>query len=233
MYCVKCGVELQKGTEECPLCGLRVWHPDLQEKAEPAPYPRFSEAEKVSHGGALFIVSFAFLIPLIVCLLADWRINGAVTWSGYVLGGLVAGYVSVCLPMWFRNPDPVIFYPTASAAFLLLALYVALKTGGRWFLSFAFPVWGILVLITESVIVLARHAVRDKRHRLLYIFGGAFIALGMTCVGIEFLLQVTFGIGMIGWSLYPLSALFLLGIMLIVIGICPSLRTSLYKKFFI
>lgn len=233
MYCVRCGVELQKGAESCPLCGLRVYHPELEEKPEAAPYPRYSEEEKVTHEGALFILSFAFLIPLVVCLLADRKISGAITWSGYVCGGLLAGYTAVCLPLWFRRPDPVIFFPVASAAFLLLSLYICMKTGGRWFLSFAFPVWGAMVLIIECVIVLVRHVVREKRHRLMYIFGGAFIALGLSCVLLEFLLQVTFGIRMIWWSLYPLSALFLLGLMMIIIGACKPLRKSLHKKFFI
>ena len=32
MYCVKCGVRLQEGTENCPLCGTPVWNPDASEK---------------------------------------------------------------------------------------------------------------------------------------------------------------------------------------------------------
>lgn len=39
MYCVQCGVELQKGAKVCPLCGLRVYHPDLQETPEAPPLP--------------------------------------------------------------------------------------------------------------------------------------------------------------------------------------------------
>ena len=27
MYCVKCGVKLQDGTETCPLCQTPVWNP--------------------------------------------------------------------------------------------------------------------------------------------------------------------------------------------------------------
>ena len=33
MYCVKCGVELQKGADACPLCGLPVYHPDMDESS--------------------------------------------------------------------------------------------------------------------------------------------------------------------------------------------------------
>ena len=29
MYCIKCGVELADSERVCPLCGTRVFHPDL------------------------------------------------------------------------------------------------------------------------------------------------------------------------------------------------------------
>ena len=37
MYCVKCGVELADSQRVCPLCGTRVFHPDI-----PAPLPTLS-----------------------------------------------------------------------------------------------------------------------------------------------------------------------------------------------
>ena len=119
------------------------------------------------------------------------------------------------------------------AALLGVTLYVCLKTGGRWFLPFAFPVGGALLVILETVIVLLRYAVRGRRHRVLYILGGASIALGGLCMLVEFLLRVSFGIPMQWWSLYPLAALTLLGLMLIVIAASAPLRESLHKRFFI
>ncbi len=233
MYCVQCGVELQKGVEKCPLCGLRVYHPELREQPEALPYPKRVEEETVSHGGLLFIVSFLFAIPLLVCLLVDFHLNGRIGWSGIVAFSLLASYLIFCLPLWFRRPNPVIFFPVAMAGVLGLCLYLCLVSGGRWFLSFAFPVGGAVLLIVEAVIVLLRYAVGEQRHRALFVFGGAFIGVGGLCVLIEFLLRVSFGIAMRWWSLYPLTALTLLGVMLIVIGACPPLRLSLHKKFFI
>ena len=234
MYCARCGVELQKGAAACPLCGLKAWHPELQEEPEPPVSPRLTrEGESVSHGGLVFVVSFLFVIPLAVCLLIDLRLNGRVGWSGVVAGGLLAGYIAFCLPLWFRRPNPVIFFPAALAAALCLCLYLCLRSGGRWFLPFAFPVGGALGLIVESVIVLLRYAVRGKRHRALFIIGGACIAAGGLCVLIEFLLKLSFPVAMRWWSLYPLAALFLLGLMLILIGAVRPLRDSLHKKFFI
>ena len=84
MYCARCGVELQKGVARCPLCSLPVWHPDLQEEKEPAPYPRYTEPETVSHSAVLFLLSFLFLLPALICLQVDLKLDGAVTWSGYV-----------------------------------------------------------------------------------------------------------------------------------------------------
>ena len=118
-------------------------------------------------------------------------------------------------------------------AALGLCLYLCLAGGGRWFLPFAFPVGGAVLLIVEAVIVLLRYAVGEQRHRALFVIGGAIIAVGGLCVLIEFLLQLSFGIAMRWWSVYPLTVLTLVGLALIVIGACRPLRDSLHKKFFI
>lgn len=234
MYCVKCGVELRKGVERCPLCGLTVYHPELREKPEPSPYPRYAEGgETVRHGGLLFVLTVLFAVPALVCLLMDLNMNGGIHWSGYVAFGLLWAYVAFCLPLWFKRHSPTVFFPITMAALIVLALYICLKTGGRWFLSFAFPVGGAVLLLGEAVIVLLRHAVGSRRHRALFILGGAAIAGGGLCMLIEFLLHVTFSLPMRWWCLYPLSALGLIGLALIVIGICAPLRASLHKKFFI
>ena len=46
MYCVNCGVELQKGVSACPLCGTRVYHPEIQEKPD-APEIGFDDFRKL------------------------------------------------------------------------------------------------------------------------------------------------------------------------------------------
>ena len=235
MYCIQCGVELPKGAERCPLCNLRVYHPDLPaEPPEARPYPPFDgSTERVRPGGLLLILSALFALPVILCLMVDLKLQGGVTWSGYAALGVAALYIAVCLPLWFPRGNAAAFFPITAAALLGVALYVCLKTGGNWFLPFAFPVGGAAALIVETVIVLLRYAVRGQRHRALYVFGGAAVAVGGLCMLIEFLLQVSFGIPMRWWSLYPLTALTLVGVMLIVIGACRPLRESLHKKFFI
>lgn len=233
MYCVQCGVELRKGAENCPLCGLRVYHPELKEQPEPLPYPRRAGEESVSRAGLLFIVSVLFVLPVLICLQIDHRLNGRIGWSGIVAFSLPAAYLMFCLPLWFRRRNPVIFFPVGMAAALGLCLFLCLRSGGHWFLPFAFPVGGAALLIAETVLVLLRYAVGERRHRALFVFGGALIAAGGLCVLIEFLLHLSFSLAMRWWSLIPLTALVLLGLMLIAVGACPPLRLSLHKKFFL
>ena len=231
MYCIKCGVELADSEKVCPLCGTRVFHPDLpRAQADPPfpPQPRL-KPEEVNRSGLLFILTVLALLPAVICLLCDWRYNQRIVWSGYSAGGVGLLYVLIVLPLWFRRPNPVIFVPIDFAAILLYLLYIDLATHGQWFLSFAFPVTGAIAILTCTVVTLLRYV----RKGYLYIFGGALILGGGITVLIEFLINVTFGIHeALFWSLYPLAAGVILGLMLLVIAICKPLRRSLHRKFF-
>ena len=231
MYCVKCGVALGDTEKQCPLCNTPVYHPDIVREDVAPLYPHDSMPPKQPHPwGILLIVSLLFLLPMSICLAADLNINGQMNWSGYVIGVLLMLYTIIVLPSWFRKPNPVIFTPIGFAAIALFLLYVCLATNGNWFLPFAFPVTGFLCLLVTAVVVLCRYT----RKGLLYVFGGASLAMGGFMVLLEYLLHITFGLPGIGtWSFYPLSVFALLGIGLILIAIVPSFRESLTKKFFV
>lgn len=232
MYCVKCGVELADSEKSCPLCGTKVICPEGMTRTDKeSPYP--PHPGKITEGltklGALFILSFAFAIPLIICLLADLDLNGQLNWSGYVAFSLVLLYTVFVLPLWFNKPNPVIFVPIGFLATGILLLYINLKTGGDWFLPFALPTVGISAIILTTVVTLTRY-VRGGRP---YIYGGSIIALGLFAILIEYLTCISFGIDrMWRWSLYPAISLFLIGMFLIIVGICKPLRRALKKKLF-
>ena len=90
MYCVNCGVELADSETVCPLCGTRVFHPDLPRKQAPSPYPAdpHGKPEEVNRSGILFVMTMLALLPAVICLLCDWRINGGIVWSGYAAGAI-------------------------------------------------------------------------------------------------------------------------------------------------
>lgn len=231
MYCIKCGVKLADTEKVCPLCATRVFHPELtQAQAHPLyPQDKLPPVQTRSKG-PLAVVTALFLLPIFIVLLCDLQLGNGITWSGFVVGAVLTAYVMLILPCWFHKPNPVIFVACDFAAAILYLLYINCATGGHWFLTFAFPVAGGLGLLVTAVVALLKYVPKGA----LYILGGAFIALGGFMLLIEFLLDLTFSLGgFIGWSLYPLVVLALLGGVLIFLAANRPARETMERKLFL
>ena len=231
MYCIKCGVDLSPGQTVCSVCGTRVYHPDIQPENAVPVYPKKEfQPEEFNRRGILFVITILSFLTLFLPLLFELSLRRGIDWSGYVAGGVLLFYLTFVLPLWFRRANPVIFVPCDFVGVLLYLLYIDLHTGGKWFLSFAFPVAGALGLIITAIVALMYYL----RRGVLYILGGGLIALGAWTVLIEFLIWVTFGVrATVFWSLFSLIIFFVLGMMLIVIAMVKPLRDSLHKVFFV
>lgn len=231
MYCANCGVKLADTEKQCPLCATPAFHPDIVRKVGEPLYPQFRyPAPPVNSRAAQIIATTLFLLPMLITLLCDLRINGKIIWSGFVIGALLVAYAGLVLPFWFRKPDPVIFVPCWFVAVGIYLLYINCVTSGDWFLPFAFPVVGCVGFIVTAVIVLLRYIPGGG----LYIFGGAAIALGAFMPLMEYLIYMTFQRPRFAaWSLYPLIVLVLLGAMLIFLAMNHAARETMERKFFI
>lgn len=229
MYCVKCGVALADTEKKCPLCDTVVYHPDIKQQPSHSLYPKDRKPKPQANSKAIngmFVI--LFLIPILICFLSDLQTDATLDWFGFAAGGIAVGYILFALPLWFKNANPVIFVPCDFAAVTVYLLYINCATNGDWFLSFAFPVAGALALIVCAVVTLA-HYLKAGR---LYIFGGGFIALGALMLLVEFLLMITFNLSFVGWSIYPLVVLVLLGGALIYLAINASARETMERKLF-
>ncbi|MBQ6849149.1 MAG: hypothetical protein IJN76_03735 [Clostridia bacterium] len=229
MYCVKCGVKLADTEKRCPLCNTVVCHPDFVQEADRPLYPgdklpQANAGTKALNG----VILILFLIPLLVCLNADGFWDGSIEWFGYVAGALALAYVAFALPLWFQKPHPVILVPCNFAAVAGYLWYIQYATDGHWFWSFALPVVAGIGAITCAVVTLLCCLRKGK----LYIFGGACMALGAFMPLVEFLMNLTFGLSFIGWSIYPLVVLFLFGGLLIYLAINSAAREILERKLF-
>lgn len=231
MYCVKCGVELADSEICCPLCKTRAYHPDVEREVTESKYPDFKSIDKqYNRRLVMMVITVIYFLPAVLSLMIDLRTNGCVNWSGYVIGALIVGYVSIILPLWFQRPNPVIFVPCAFAAVIVFLGYINFAVDGNWFFGFAFPITGALGFIVTAVVTLTKYL--RKGH--LYIWGGATLAFGAYFSLVELLIFFTFDkVGFVFWSLYPFVAFLMIGLMLIVIAICKPVRESLHKKFFI
>ena len=231
MYCIKCGVELSDSEKKCPICRLVPYHPELTREIIPPKYPEYTEPKKhVNRKTTLFVVTILMAVAAIQIALCDIMISGSVTWSSYASGGLILTYVLAILPLWFKHPNPVIFVPCDFVAVGLYIAMVNLITGGDWFVSFALPAVGIAGIIITTVVTLRRYV----RGGFFFIYGGALIAGGVYVSLIELFIHITFDIGkFFYWSFYPLTGCVLLGLAMLIIGICRPIREALEKKFFI
>lgn len=231
MYCVNCGVKLANTETVCPLCGVKAWHPEQETEPERPLYPRNRlPAPQVDPKGAQIITTGLFLLPFFVTLVCDLQLNGSVTWSGYVMGGLAVGYTVLVLPFWFRRANPVVFVPCDFAVLGLYLLYINLASGGNWFLGFAMPVVMFLGALVTAVTALLRYVRRGG----FYIFGGALMALGAFLPVMEHLISRTFCLpGFLGWSWYPMICLMVAGGVLLFLGGSARAKEAMERKFYL
>ncbi len=230
MYCIKCGAKLSDGQTVCPICETRVFHPDFVIPEENT-YPKVPfESEEFNRKGLLFVITMILLVPFILPILLELGWRSDVSWSGYTAGGTLIFYTAFIMPYWFKKQNPVIFVPIVFALTIGLLLFICFKTEGNWFMSFAFPVVGSLGIIITAATALLYYIKKGW----LYIIGGTLIAIGMWTVLLEFDIRTTFNAHTpFYWSLAPLTVLFIVGVMLIIIAIVKPLKESLRRIFFI
>ena len=230
MYCINCGVKLADSQRTCPLCQTEPIRYLEQRKWESGSYPQNRQPDVRPKSGAVngCILTF-FLICAVVTGLVDLQTDKKLSWFGFAAGGMLLAYVVFALPLWFQKPNPVIFVPCSFGAACLYLLYMDLATTGTWFLPFAFPVTAAFGLLATAAVTLLRYIHGGR----LYIIGGGFIALGGMLLLVESLLVSAFERRFVGWSLYPLFVLFLLGGLLIFLAINKTAREVMERKFFI
>ncbi len=229
MYCCNCGVELADTEKKCPLCGVRAYHPDIDRPEQEGLYPDHTPQPRMKPSTVHTVLIVLFLLPILVTIQCDLLINSTITWSAYVTGALLMTYIWLILPTWFKKPNPVIFVPCDFAVLGLFLMYICFATEGHWFFPFALPTLGFFTLVITTVITLMRYVPRGK----LYIFGGAFLAIGLYMPIMEALICLTFVKNFVYWFIYPTNALVLLGGMLIFLAIVRPARETMQRKFFI
>ena len=113
MYCVYCGVKLQDGAKECPLCRTPVTIAPASGTAEEALYSDRLPEKENRHGVTLVIwlLTAVMIAVCLGCLVFCLRTLGEAAWSGYVLmtAGLI--WMTLMFPLLFRRYRPMIFLP--------------------------------------------------------------------------------------------------------------------------
>ena len=230
MYCVYCGVKLQDGAKECPLCRTPVAIAQAPETTEKALYSdRLPEKEK-RHGIALvvWLLTTVMIAVCLGCLIFCLRTKGEASWSGYVLMSAGLIWMMLLFPLLFRRYRPMIFLPVDFICLAAFLLYICVKNGENWFLPFAFPVTGIACVLTLIGVAIFRY-IRQGRLRLLGLY---LVLIGASFMLIEFFQHITFVTPMWVWSLYCVCGFGALGLFLFIATLIPPLHAHLRKTFF-
>lgn len=230
MYCMKCGTKLGETEIKCPLCGFDL--PKLSPEQEKSLYPR-TERPRIAEDFKGLLLFFTLLL----CggggavLAIDLANGGGVSYSAWVLFGLLLFYTALILPRWFRKPNPVVFLPVFGVCFLVTLWYLDfLYFEAGWFFPLAFPLVGGFILMLETVVTLVRYLRGGK----FYVYGGFFIGLGCLSFASELGGRAFLGIPVcLTWSLIPLILFSILGVGLIVIGAVPPFRAYVTRRFFV
>ena len=229
MYCVYCGVKLQDGAKECPLCHTPVMIAQKTETAGQSPYSdRLPEEEKRGRGLLVWMLTAVLIAAGLSSLIFCLNTAGTASWSGYVLMGSALAWILFLLPLLFPRFRPMIFLPIDFACLAGFLLYVCLKNHESWFLSFAFPVTGIAGILTLLGVVIFRY-LRQGRLRMLGLY---LVLIGSSFMLVEFFQHITFGTPMWVWSLYCVCAFGALGLFLFIATLIPPLHAYLRKTFF-
>ena len=95
MYCVKCGVELEKGRESCPLCRTKVLYEDAeQDKEYDSEYPEvriniYKLNKKKIKSNVYFVMFMISLISILEIAVGNIIINGKLTWGYFTIPSII------------------------------------------------------------------------------------------------------------------------------------------------
>ena len=107
MYCIKCGVELADSEKVCPLCGTRVYHPDIEIKTTEPPFPEYKLREpRMNLRGIMFIVTMIFAALIVQLVICNISISNASEWSGYAIGAVLLLMSSLRSRFGSNGPTP-------------------------------------------------------------------------------------------------------------------------------
>lgn len=151
-YCVRCGVELDKGLKACPLCDTEVLLADeLNDEQEITAFstraPRIRRPKFTMEFSKpfVFLISFILLIPLLVTLIVDFSMNNTITWSFYPITSLILVWILITYPSFFRGYS---FFQVFTVDILAIAVF--LLSLDRY--SGTFPQWSHYAAISLILI---------------------------------------------------------------------------------
>ena len=201
-YCSRCGVEVEAGTGECPLCGAPIQRLD-DEEPEPGRYPAVQPMPGRQIRLLTWMVSTVALLSAALTFVGlDVVLNHRFSWSLYPATGAGVLWIFVTLVVLLaRRPIFVIVgQAVATAGFLVLIDLFDARLG--WFMPLGLPI----VAVVTGASLLVWLAARLSRRSPAMITAAVLVGCGAGSVLIDLLVSAHLGSASISWSLIALGA---------------------------
>lgn len=232
-YCVNCGVELESSLTRCPLCKTPIINPNNKEAALPAapayPPENFHAAMRKMRRMTALLLSVIFSVPIIICPLCDYIIQGKVTWSIYVVLSVVFAWIVTVPPILIRHNTLLkcAWLDYFSCNIFLYTLNLLVLPQHSWYESLVFPITSFILAVILLFVVLFR----EFDMHPLTVIGLIFAIAGVLSVFIEYLImmytQVT---GMFVWSVPTLISCEAVALLCFIISRMTKLKAMIRKK---
>ena len=206
MYCVKCGVELERGRKECPLCKTKVMYEELTQEPEEE-YPEvkinlYKMNKKKIKSRLYFIMLTLSVISILEVLLGNIAINGRLTWGYFVIPSLILTNIAVFIATdgWNLKKNLLLLSTSLTVFLLILDLYDEKIT---WSVKIGVPIVGSFFILG---LIFSR--IRKQKKSKIKIFNYFLIFVGIFIISIEIIIS-----GKISWSLLASVPLIVFGLM--------------------
>ena len=232
-YCSRCGVEVDREVERCPLCEAPIQNlpeengspwPSMEAPA-PAAASR-SPAERLVL--ARTITTLGFLIPAFIVVTVDLFASRNLGWSLYVLTALGAAWLWAILPLIFAR-RPYLLIGAVTLVGFALEWGIGLLAGETdWVLTIGMPILSIAAASAALVVLAARRSKKVGSN----LAGWVSMAVGINAITTDILVSAwTDGIWRPGWSLIVAGTVFPVAALLLYIHYRPSQRTRMRRYF--
>jgi hypothetical protein len=189
VICKNCGVELEAGMENCPLCGQPANGATGTIRSSVS-YPRqlTPQTSRMTAPQKKFtweIISLVLLSAIVATFIIDFIINRKMTWSEYpaAISLIIFSYVSL-LAFWQQRLllQLSVGFVLSSASIILID---AVTAGVNWALALGLPI----LLAINLIVILLITIIRTAKYKGVNLLAWAFMGAGILCVCIEGILS--------------------------------------------
>ena len=208
MYCVKCGVELEKGRESCPLCGTKVLYEEGElNKGYDSEYPEvrvniYKLNKKKLKKNVYFIMFMISLISILEISVGNVIMDGKLTWGYFTILSIILldMIIFILTNGWHLKKNLCLIFSGLSVFLLLIDFYDQKIT---WSLYIGIP-----IVLSFFVLGLVFSEIKKRKTSKITMFNYFLILVGLFIISIEVIVSKR-----ISWSLLASIPLIIFGIM--------------------